>query len=254
MESFQEKQKNTAKRLEFDTEKFPAHIAIIMDGNGRWAKQQGKQRYEGHRQGGKTVEKIALHCVALGVKSLTLYAFSSENWNRSKLEISALMFLFSRYLAGIRAMLKRNDVKLIHLGRRERLPKKVLKELDKTIELTANNKGMTLALALNYGGHDEIVDAAKALAKKYAEGDIALADIDSQSFSQHLYAPQLPTPDLLIRTANEMRISNFLLWQLAYTEFYVTDITWPDFNEACMDKAIKTFANRSRRFGNVETQ
>ena len=252
-ESFDEKLKRTADRLGLEPARMPHHIAIIMDGNGRWATEKGKRRGEGHRRGGKTVEEIAQNCVDLGIESLTLYSFSNENWKRPKYEIAGLMDLYAYYLSGIRAMLKRNRVKLIHLGRGDRLPKKVKKELAKTMELTSANTGMTLALALDYGGRTEIADAAKKIAQEYKDGQLGLDDIDEQCISDHLYAPGFAEPDLLIRTANEMRISNFLLWQISYSEFYVTKTLWPDFKQEDLEEAMIAYAQRGRRFGNIET-
>ncbi|MHC4105275.1 MAG: isoprenyl transferase [Planctomycetota bacterium] len=253
MESFEEKLEKTAKRLGLTTEQMPRHIAIIMDGNGRWAQKKGLPRVEGHRKGGKTVETIALRCVDFGIESLTLYSFSIENWNRPQYEIKALMHLYTQYLIGIRNMLERNNVKLIHLGRTDGLPDSVLNELNKTMELTSANTGMILALALNYGGRAEIVDATKQIAREYKNGKLCLEDIDENCISRHLYTAGLAEPDLLIRTANEMRLSNFLLWQISYSEFYVTKTLWPDFRKASLEKAIEAYAGRNRRFGTIKT-
>jgi undecaprenyl diphosphate synthase len=251
-ESFDVKQKRTAKRLGIRFEQMPHHIAIIMDGNGRWAQRKGLPRAEGHNQGGKIVEKIALHCVDLGIESLTLYSFSIENWKRPKMEVNALMHLYRQYLIGIRPTLMKNNVKLIHLGRIEGLPVSVQKELLETMDLTGANTGMVLALALNYGGRAEIIDATKEIAHKYKKGKLDLKDINEQTISQHLYTAGLAEPDLLIRTANEMRISNFLLWQISYSEFYVTKTLWPDFKNVSLEKAIMAYAKRIRRFGTVK--
>ncbi len=235
MESFEEKLQKTAERLGVKLEQMPHHIAIIMDGNGRWAQTKGLPRVKGHHQGGKTVETIALRCVDFGIESLTLYSFSIENWNRPKDEINALMHLYTQYLVGIRDMLKRNNVKLIHLGRTDGLPDSVLNELNKTMELTSAHTGMILALALNYGGRAEIVDATKQIAREYKSGKLHLEDIDERCISQRLYTAGLAEPDLLIRTANETRISNFLLWQISYSEFYVTKTFWPDFTKTSLE-------------------
>ena len=251
-ESFEEKLKKSAARLGVTVEQMPRHIAIIMDGNGRWAKKKGLPRVEGHRRGGKTVEKIAQHCVEIGIESLTLYSFSMENWKRPREEVDALMYLYTRYLVAIRDMLTRNDVKLAHLGRLTQLPSELKTELAKTVEMTTDNTGMILALALNYGGRTEIADAARQIAQEYKNGELTLEDIDEQCISRHLYNPTLAEPDLLIRTANEMRVSNFLLWQISYSEIYVTETLWPDFKEADLDKAILNYAGRTRRFGTVE--
>ncbi len=253
-QSFEQKQKETASRLGIDPQQIPRHIAIIMDGNGRWAEQKGQSRIFGHRQGGKTVEKVAVHCVNLGVEALTLYSFSIENWKRPKAEVDALMHIYTRYLVAIRPMLERNNVKLVHLGTLEKLPAQLIKELDKTLELTARNTGMRLALALNYGGRDEIVHAVKTIASECKNGKLSLDDIDQNCISSHLYTKALPDPDLLIRTASELRVSNFLLWQISYSEFYVTDIYWPDFIEPELEKAILAYSKRVRRFGQTDNQ
>jgi len=230
----------------------PRHIAIIMDGNGRWAQKEGLPRAIGHRQGGKTVEKIAQCCVNFGIESLTLYSFSIENWRRPKSEVNALMHLYAQYLVGIRDTLMKNNVRLIHLGRLSQLPSAVKAELTKTVKMTANNTGMILALALNYGGRTEIVDAVKTIAQGYKKGKLRLKDIDEQCVSRHLYTTGLAEPDLLIRTANEMRVSNFLLWQISYSEFYVTKTLWPDFKKGDLEKAIRSYALRTRRFGTIK--
>ena len=252
MESFEEKLEKTAKHLGLMTEQMPRHIAIIMDGNGRWARKKGLSRVEGHRQGAKTAEIIAQCCVDFGIESLTLYSFSIENWKRPKAEVNALMYLYTQYLVGIRPTLMKNNVKLLHLGRSAGLPGAVQKELTKTIEKTCANTGMTLALALNYGARAEIVDATQKISLEYKKGKLRLKDIDERCISRHLYTAGLAEPDLLIRTANEMRISNFLLWQISYSEFYVTKTFWPDFKKAALEKAILVYAKRNRRFGTIK--
>ncbi|MHC4158161.1 MAG: isoprenyl transferase [Planctomycetota bacterium] len=248
----EEKLEKTAKRLGLTLEQMPHHIAIIMDGNGRWAQKKALPRVKGHREGAKTVEKIAQNCVDFGIESLTLYSFSIENWKRPKNEVNSLMHLYTRYLVEIRPTLMKNNVRLVHLGRLAQLPPPVKEELTKTIELTSTNTGMILALALNYGGRTEIADAVKKIAQKYKKGELHINDIDEQCISQHLYTAGLPDPDLLIRTANEMRISNFLLWQISYSEFYVTKTLWPDFKKSDLDKAILAYAQRNRRFGDIK--
>ena len=250
--SIEEKLKKTARRLGLTPEQIPRHIAIIMDGNGRWAQKKGLPRAQGHRQGGKTVEKIAQYCVDFGLESLTLYSFSIENWRRPRAEVSSLMHLYTRYLVEIRPTLMRNDVKLIHLGRLGGLPPAVQKELTKTMEITVGNTGMVLALALNYGARTEIAEAAIKIAQEYKSGKLHLKDIDEKCVSRHLYTAGLAEPDLLIRTANEMRVSNFLLWQISYSEFYVTKTLWPDFKKASLEKAIRAYAKRNRRFGTIK--
>ncbi len=252
MKKPEEKLKKTAKRLGLRPDQMPRHIAIIMDGNGRWAKRKGLPRVEGHREGGKTVEKIAQCCVDFGIESLTLYSFSIENWKRPKGEVSALMHLYTQYLIEIRATLMKNNVKLVHLGRSAGLPAPVQNELRKTMDITDANTGMILALALNYGGRTEIIDATIQIAQEYKNGKLRLRDIDEQCVSRHLYTAGLAEPDLLIRTANEMRISNFLLWQISYSEFYVTKTLWPDFKNSSLENAILAYAKRNRRFGTVK--
>ncbi len=267
----------TAERLGLTIEQIPRHIAIIMDGNGRWAKQRSLPRVEGHRQGAHTAEKIAQCCVDLGIESLTLYSLSSENWKRPKAEVDALMHLHTQYLIGIRPKLMKNNVKLIHLGQLEGLPVTLQKELSKTMMQTCKNTGMVLGLAMNYGGRAEITEAARKIAQEYKKGQLRLRDINEQCISRHLYTDQIRRqktvrripygkdrgqrtdvqsfiyePDLLIRTANEMRISNFLLWQISYSEFYVTKTLWPVFKKANLEKAIIAYSKRDRRFGSVK--
>ncbi|UCG50208.1 MAG: isoprenyl transferase [Phycisphaerales bacterium] len=253
MNGEKEKLEKTAKRLGLRPDQMPRSIAIIMDGNGRWAQQRNLPRVEGHRQGGKTVEIIAQSCVDFGIRSLTLYSFSIENWKRPKAEVSSLMHLYTRYLIEIRSTLMKNNVKLCHLGRMNGLPAAVQKELKQTMETTGRNTGMILALALNYGGRIEILDATRKIAQDYKQGKVSLEQIDERCISDNLYTAKLPDPDLLIRTANEMRVSNFLLWQISYSEFYVTDTLWPDFRQPSLEKAILEYARRNRRFGNIST-
>ena len=252
MKSFEEKLQQTAERLGLTIEQMPRHLAIIMDGNGRWAQKRALPRIQGHYRGAKTVQSIAQHCVDFGIESLTLYSFSIENWKRPEDEVSALMHLYTEYLVGIRGTLMKNNVQLIHLGRLAGLPQPVQKELTATLKLTSNNTGMKLALALNYGGRVELVDATRKIAREYQEGKFGLDEINEECISRHLYGGNLPDPDLLIRTANEMRISNFLLWQISYSEFYVTKTTWPDFKKTSLEKAIRDYAKRTRRFGAVK--
>ena len=222
-----------------------------MDGNGRWAKKKGLPRYEGHRQGAKTAEMISQCCVDFGVEALTLYSFSMENWKRPKEEVDALMHLYAEYLVNMRPKLMEDNVRLIHLGRKAALPGVVKKALDETIEKTSPNTGMVFALALNYSGRAEIIDATKEIARKCRAGSLEPDDINENCISSHLYTAGLPDPDLLIRTANEMRVSNFLLWQISYSEFYVTDTLWPDFEKSDLEKAILAYSHRTRRFGSV---
>jgi len=250
--SVKSKLQETAQRLGIDSSQIPRHIAIIMDGNGRWAQKRSLPRAQGHQEGAKRVEKIAQYCVDFGIECLTLYSFSMENWKRPKIEVDALMYLYTEYLTNIRPTLMKNNVKLVHLGRFERLPLEVQNAITKTMEITEKNAGMILALALNYGSRVEILDAVKEIAGKYKKGKLQLKQIDEDCISNHLYTAGLTEPDLLIRTANEMRISNFLLWQISYSEFYVTKTFWPDFKRKDLEKAILAYAERDRRFGTVK--
>jgi undecaprenyl diphosphate synthase len=233
-------------------ERFPHHVAIIMDGNGRWASSRGLPRTMGHAEGGKSVRKIITASARLGLEALTLYSFSIENWSRPSDEVNALMGLYTDYLIGERSTVMEHNIRLRHLGQREGLPESVLTELDRSVEISSGNTGMWLNLALNYGGRAEVTKAVRAIAAGVAEGKIALEQIDQQVISDSLDTAGLPDPDLLIRTAGEMRVSNFLLWQVSYAEFYVTETLWPDFDEKSFIEAIRAFANRHRRFGGLE--
>ncbi len=229
----------------------PRHVAIIMDGNGRWAQAQGKDRTCGHREGGERIRPLVTECAKLGLEALTLYSFSTENWTRAQEEIDFLMDLYVEYLIGERSELHSNNIRFIQVGRREGLPDRVLEELDKTVALTKDNTGLTLALALNYGSRMEITDAVRNIAKKVKAGEIEPDAISEETIAQHLYTAGLPDPDLLIRTAGEMRLSNYLLWQISYAELYVTDICWPEFDVAQLYKAFESYAGRKRKFGAV---
>ncbi|HOK65459.1 MAG TPA: isoprenyl transferase [Anaerohalosphaeraceae bacterium] len=251
MTDFESKRRQTALRLGLKPEALPRHIAIIMDGNGRWATQRGLPRFRGHEQGGKTVETIAKYCVDIGLEVLTIYSFSMQNWKRPKEEIDFLMYLYAAYLEGIRPMLMENNVRLVHLGTIRQLPQKVVDALEETKRLTAGNTGMVLCLALNYGGREEIVQAVQRIAEKCRRNLLEPEKIDEACISNHLYTAGCPDPDLVIRTSGELRISNFLLWQISYAEFYVTETFWPDFTPADLDKALTAFAGRSRRFGDI---
>lgn len=252
--SFEEKRQATGQRLGIHPDSIPRHVAIIMDGNGRWATQRGLPRFYGHEQGGKVVESMARHCVTCGIEYLTLYSFSMQNWKRPKEEVDFLMHLYVTYLESIRPMLMENNVRLKHLGRRQPLPQDVLDAMDETIRLTDGNTGMTLGLALNYASRTEIVDAVQTLAKKVKDGQLKPEDIDEQTFSDHLYTAGWHDPDLLVRTSGEMRISNYLLWQISYAEFFVTDLYWPDIRPEHIDQALVQYASRQRRFGDVKSQ
>jgi undecaprenyl diphosphate synthase len=251
---FQTKREQTARRLGISPQAVPRHIAIIMDGNGRWATERGLPRFRGHEQGGKTVETIAQYCVDIGLEVLSIYSFSMQNWKRPKEEVDFLMYLYTSYLEGIRPTLLKNNVRLVHLGTKENLPKNVIDALQETIRQTAGNTGMVLCLALNYGGREEITQAVRTIVHKCRQGTLAPQEITETCISEHLYSAGCPDPDLVIRTSGEMRISNFLLWQISYAEFYVTDTYWPDFTSEDMDKAILAYAARSRRFGDIKAK
>jgi len=232
-------------------DRLPRHIAIIMDGNGRWAQRAGLPRISGHEHGARTVRRIVTHCARLGIEALTLYSFSTENWKRPEDEVRFLMELYATYLIAERSTIMDNNVRFLHVGRREGLPPGVLKEMDETVAVSAENTGLKLCLALNYGARDEIVDAVQQLARRVARGDLSPDDIDKAAIADALYTAGLPDPDLLIRTANERRLSNFLLWQISYAEIYVSDVFWPEFTEDHLNEAILDFAGRYRRFGTV---
>ena len=251
-QTFEQKRKHIAEKLAISTDAIPRNIAIIMDGNGRWAESRDLPRFQGHREGGKNVETIMQYCSDIGIESITLYSFSMQNWKRPIEEVEFLMHLYALHLEGIRPILMKNNVRLVHLGRRDNLPQQVLDALDGSIELTSSNDGMVVALALNYGSRAEIVDAVKSIAQKCKSGELSIDDIDDQCVSDNLYTAGLTDPDLLIRTSGELRLSNYLLWQISYSEFYLTDTMWPDFSPEDIDDAIKTFADRSRRFGDVK--
>ncbi|MEJ5261077.1 MAG: isoprenyl transferase [Ignavibacterium sp.] len=232
----------------------PKHIAIIMDGNGRWAKKRGLPRVAGHKRGVDTVKDIVEACAEIGVKYLTLYTFSTENWKRPKDEVSTLMRLLLNSLKDRVDELCENDIKLTTIGDTEALPYEVQKQLKADIERTKNNKKMVLNLALSYSGRWEILEAVKKISKAVEKGDIRAEDINEKLFSQFLTTKDLPDPDLVIRTSGEFRVSNFLLWQIAYSEFVITDIYWPDFNRHHLYESIRAFQKRERRFGKVSEQ
>lgn len=229
----------------------PKHIAIIMDGNGRWAQRRGLPRIEGHRHGVDTVRRTTEQCAGLGIEALTLYCFSSENWKRPPLELEFLMQMLEQYLVQERPTLVDNGLQLKMIGRRDRLPAGVLRELAITQELCASHTGMQLVLAVDYGGRAEIVEAVRQLATQAQRGELAPDQIDEAMFAQHLYTAGLPDPDLLIRTGGDMRISNYLLWQISYTELWVTDRAWPDFREQDLQQALQDYSGRQRRFGGL---
>ncbi|MDR1493838.1 MAG: isoprenyl transferase [Planctomycetaceae bacterium] len=230
----------------------PKHIAVIMDGNGRWATRQGKPRFEGHRQGALTARQITEDCSELGVEHLTLYCLSSENWKRPEEELAFLMQLLRHYMIEERTTMMKNNIRLKIIGRRERIPDSALEEMDKTVKLTAANTGMTLHLAINYGSRAEIVGAVRRIVDNVLQQKLSPEKIDETLFSNYLDTSGTPDPDLLIRTSGELRLSNYLLWQLSYAEIWVASAYWPDFNRDLLLEAIDVFSKRQRRFGGVE--
>jgi undecaprenyl diphosphate synthase len=232
-------------------ENLPTHVAIIMDGNGRWAKQRHLPRVEGHRTGVESVRAVVRACGEFGIKYLTLYAFSVENWNRPKDEVDTLMKYLARYLKNEIGELNKNNVRLEVIGQVYRLPEFVQEQMKKTQAALEKNNGLTLILALSYGGRTEIVEATRAIAEKVKQGKIETAEINDQVIAQHLYTRHFPDPDLLIRTSGEMRVSNFLLWQISYAELVVTATLWPDFRKAQLIEALEEYGGRHRRFGGV---
>lgn len=232
-------------------EQLPRHAAIIMDGNGRWAQQRGLPRAFGHRRGIQSVRAVTEECRRLGLEQLTLYCLSVENWKRPAREIRFLMRLLRHFLIVERDELAAENIRLVIIGEREGLPPEVLDEMDRTVEMTRHNTGMTLALAVNYGGRTEIAKAARRIAERVARGEIAPEAVDEDLFAAHLDTAGMPDPDLLIRTAGEMRVSNYLLWQISYAEMWVTDVNWPDFREDHLAEAFRAFAGRKRKFGGL---
>lgn len=230
----------------------PTHIAIIMDGNGRWAKNRFLPRAAGHKAGVETIREIVKECSRLGVSYLTLYAFSTENWKRPKLEVDTLMNLLSTYLKNEISELHKNNVKLTAIGDTTALPSTCKRELKSAMELTKNNTGVNLNLALNYGSRSDIQNAIIDIVKDCKSGKIDIEDIDEDAIKNYLSTKSIPDPDLMIRTSGEQRLSNFLLWELAYSEFYFTDVHWPDFNKFELQKAIYVYQNRDRRFGGLK--
>ena len=235
-------------------ENLPRHLAIIMDGNGRWAKKQGLLRSFGHENGNKSARVIVESSAKLGIKNLTLYGFSSENWNRPKMEVDTIMRIIIRSLKKELETLQKNNIRLTAIGNIDKLPKTAQKELYEVIEKTKNNNLMTLRLALSYGSREELISAVKTISNKVKNNIISTDDIDELIINQHLYTQNLPDVDLLIRTSGEHRISNFLLWQIAYAELYFTDVLWPDFTEEHLYEAIYSYQRRERRFGKTSEQ
>jgi undecaprenyl diphosphate synthase len=237
-----------------NTTNLPAHIAVIMDGNGRWAKQKGMLRIFGHESGVKSVQETVEGCAKLGIKYLTLYAFSTENWNRPKLEVDALMSLLMHSLKKELPTMQKNNIKLNTIGNAALLPEKARKQLFEVIEKTNANTGMTLTLALSYGSREELINAVKQISEKVKHNQLNTADINESVIQSHLYTHNMPDADLVIRTSGEQRISNFLLWQAAYAELYFTDVLWPDFREKDLHDAIISYQKRERRFGKTSEQ
>lgn len=244
------KLENSHRKPNFN--KLPKHIAIIMDGNGRWAKERGLPRAAGHRAGVEALRDIVEACSQLGIKVLTVYAFSTENWKRPREEVDTLMNLLTEYLRKESPRLHRNNIKIQPVGRIHELPLSAREELKRAVRLTENNTGLILNIALNYGGRAELVDATRSIVREVLEGKLQLEDIDELVLKEHLYTGSLPDPDLLIRPSGELRVSNFLLWQIAYAEFWFTDVYWPEFRREHLYCALEHYANRDRRFGGIK--
>lgn len=251
MDIFKFKKDTIKEKMQLDMERIPAHIAIIMDGNGRWAKQRKLPRTMGHRAGMKNIKMMVEESSNLGVKYLTLYAFSTENWKRTKEEVGALMDLVVEFINKEFEELHRNNVKLNSIGDISKLPEKSKAAVEDAMYKTRNNTGLTLNIALNYGGRDEIVKGVKEIAKEVLEGKLQIDNIDDKIISDHLYTSGMPDPDIIIRPSGELRLSNYLLWQSAYSEFWFSNINWPDFTKEDLRRAISDFQKRDRRFGGV---
>ncbi|MHC4179097.1 MAG: isoprenyl transferase [Planctomycetota bacterium] len=241
----------TSQPLDVPRERMPRHIAVIMDGNGRWAQQQGLPRIEGHRRGVASVRRTTEECARLGIEQLTLYCLSSENWKRPPAELDFLMHLLEQYMIEERTTIMEQNIRVAVIGRREGIPPEPLREIDKTVALSGRNTGLRLCLAINYGSRAELADAVRRIAEEVRAGRLDPAQLDEQTLDSHLYTAGMPEPDLLIRTAGELRLSNFLLWQISYAEIWVTDLCWPEFDEAQLHRAIRSFAARDRRFGGL---
>lgn len=245
---------DSALKAQIDPNRLPRHVAIIMDGNGRWARKNFRPRVEGHRAGVKTVDRIVTLCRTLNIEALTLYSFSDENWNRPSTEIHALMKILDHYLKKELERMKKENIRLNTIGRIEELPVEIEKLVRHVESETRNNTGLVLTLALSYGGRQEIVDAVRKISRKVQSGVIRPEDIDAHLFESHLSTHPLPDPDLLIRTSGEHRISNFLLYQIAYTELHYTPVLWPDFKEDDLLRALIDYQKRERRFGMTQEQ
>jgi undecaprenyl diphosphate synthase len=237
-----------------DKERLPRHVAIIMDGNGRWATQRGLSRIAGHRRGKDSVKEIVETARRLGIQYLSLYAFSTENWQRPRDEVRALMRFLRHYLVAEMKRMMKNGIRLVAIGNLRKLPREVQVALRNAVEETRHNAGMTVVLAVSYGGREELTDAARAIARRIRRGELEPDDVDEEVVGAHLSTAGIPDPDLLIRTSGELRISNFLLWQIAYTEIYVTETLWPDFRERQFLDALEHFLSRERRFGRTREQ
>jgi undecaprenyl diphosphate synthase len=235
-----------------DPARLPRHIAVIMDGNGRWAQSQGLRRIEGHRRGVQSVRATIEECCRLGIGQLTLYCLSIDNWKRPQMELDFLMTLLRKYLIAERAEIVAQNIRFSTIGRRTGLPDKVLREIDENVRISQANSGMVLCLAINYGGRAELVDAVRFLAKQARQGKLDPEDIDEDTISEALNTAGMPDPDLVIRTAGEMRVSNFLLWQISYAELWVTEKCWPEFDRAALHQALRDYAGRERRFGGLK--
>jgi undecaprenyl diphosphate synthase len=236
-----------------DLSRLPRHIAMIMDGNGRWARDRSLERIEGHVRGAETVRKMVEECCRLGIGQLTLYSFSSENWKRPQREVDFLMGLLVQYLVDERPEIMRQNIRFRVIGRRAELSPEVVAEIEQTERMSAGNTGLTLVLAINYGSRTEIVDAVRSIAERVQRGDLPVSAIDETTISDALYTAGMPDPDLLIRTAGEMRVSNYLLWQISYAELWVTPVCWPDFTVDVFHSALRDYAGRERRFGGLKT-
>jgi undecaprenyl diphosphate synthase len=245
--------KDRLESLGLEASMLPRHIAIIMDGNGRWARRRGLPRVAGHRRGVASVRAVIEECCRLGMGQLTLYCLSSENWKRPRRELEFLMQLLRQYVIDERREIMEQDIRFRTIGRREGIPARVLREVDQTIEMSQHNRGTVLCLAVNYGGRSEIVDAVQGIAREVLGGRLKPENLDEATISAHLYTAGMPDPDLVIRTAGEMRVSNFLLWQISYAELWVTPVCWPDFREAHLHQALRDYANRERRFGGLDS-
>ena len=239
------------KETEIDASRLPTHIGVIMDGNGRWAKRRGLPRSAGHQAGADALKKIVTECNKMGIKYITVYAFSTENWKRPKDEVDFLMNLLLSYLKDAERSLAGENVVIRAIGSREELSEEIREQILKTEEFTKNNTGIVMNIALNYGSRDEIVNAAREIAKKAVSGEITPDDIDAEMISNHLYTKNQPDPDFIIRTSNEQRLSNFMMWQASYSEFYFTERLWPDFSVKDLHKAIIEYQSRDRRYGGV---